>query len=58
MYHPKRAKASKQEGPKMNGTHQLLDYPDGVNLMDENTHTIKNYTEDLLVASTWVLVSP
>jgi hypothetical protein len=51
VYHPNTAKASNQEGPKMNGTHQLLDNDDGVKVMDENTHTIKKYTEALLVAS-------
>jgi hypothetical protein len=40
-----------QVGLKLNGTHQLLAYPDDVNLPGDNTDTIKKNTETLTDAS-------
>jgi hypothetical protein len=40
-----------QDGLKLNGTHQLLFYADGVNILGESVHTIMKYTEALVVAS-------
>jgi hypothetical protein len=36
-------------GLKLNGTHQLLTYADHVNLLGDNTDTIKKYKENLRV---------
>jgi hypothetical protein len=36
---------------KLNGTHQLLAYTDDVNLLGDNTDTIKKNTEILIYAS-------
>jgi hypothetical protein len=38
-------------GLKLNGTYQLLIYPDDVNLLGGNIHTIKKTTETLMDAT-------
>jgi hypothetical protein len=40
-----------QAGLKLNGTHQLLAYADGVNLLGENIDTINKNTQTLIDAS-------
>ena len=40
-----------QAGLKLNGTHQLLDYIDGVNILGGSVHTIMENTESLVVVS-------
>jgi hypothetical protein len=40
-----------QVGLKLNGTHQLLAYADDVNLLGDNTDTIKKNMETLIDAS-------
>jgi hypothetical protein len=40
-----------QVGLKLNGTHQLLAYTDDVNLLGDNTDTIKKNRETLIDAS-------
>jgi hypothetical protein len=37
-----------QEGLKLNGTHHLLAYDDGVNIMEGNIDAVKKSTEALL----------
>jgi hypothetical protein len=41
----------RQEKVKLNGTHQLLACVDDVNIMGENTHTIKKKLKALLYAN-------
>jgi len=40
-----------QDGLKLNGTHQVLVYANGVNILDGSLHTIKKNTEAFEVAS-------
>ena len=40
-----------QDGLKLNGTHQLLAYADGVNIMGGSVHTVKENAEALVVAT-------
>jgi hypothetical protein len=40
-----------QVGLKLNGTHQLLAYVDDMNLLGDNTDTVKKNTETLIDAS-------
>ena len=40
-----------QDGLKLNGTHQLLDYADDVNILGGSAHTVKENAEALLVAT-------
>jgi sorting nexin-29 len=49
-YAVKRVQAN-QEGLKLNGTHQLLDYADDVNMLGRSIHSIKKNAEDLVFTS-------
>jgi len=40
-----------QDGLKLNGTHQLLAYADGVNILVRNIHTLKENAEALIAAT-------
>ena len=40
-----------QDGLKLKGTHQLLAYVDGVNILGGNVHTVKENGEALILAS-------
>ena len=40
-----------KDGFKLNGTHQLLVYTDGVNILGGSVHTILKNTEDLVVVN-------
>jgi hypothetical protein len=40
-----------QDGLKLNGTHQLLAYPNDVNILGGSVRTVKKSTETLVVAS-------
>ena len=48
-YAIKRAQV-KQDGLKLNGTHELLAYADDVNILGGSAHTVKENAEALLVA--------
>jgi hypothetical protein len=39
-----------QDGLKLNGTHKILVYADGVNMLGGSVHTIKKNPEPLVVA--------
>ena len=41
----------KQDGLKLNGTHQLLAYTDDINMLGGSVHSVKEIAEALLVAS-------
>jgi len=41
----------KQDGFKLNGTHQLLAYADDVNILGEGIHTLKENAEALVAAT-------
>ena len=41
----------KQDGLKLNGTHQLLAYADNVNILGGSAHTVKENAEALLIAT-------
>ena len=40
-----------QDGLKLNGTHQLLDYADDVNILGGSIHTLKENAEALVAAT-------
>ena len=40
-----------QDGLKLNGTHQLLAYADGVNILGGSVHTVKKNAEALVAAT-------
>ena len=41
----------KQDGLKLNGTHQFLVYDDAINILGGSLHTVKENTEGFVVAS-------
>jgi hypothetical protein len=51
IHHTIRKVQENQEGLKLNGTHQLLAYADDVNIVGENTDTVKKNTEAVLDGS-------
>jgi hypothetical protein len=46
-----RSVQAKQEGLKLNSTHQPLVYADDVNILDGSRHTIRKNTEALVIVS-------
>jgi hypothetical protein len=45
-----------QDGLKLNGTHQLLDYAHDVNILGGSVHTVKENAEALVVATTEIVL--
>jgi hypothetical protein len=43
-----------QVGLKLNASHQLLAYADDVNLLEDNTDTVKKNTKTLILVRRWV----
>ena len=51
LQHTIRRVQENQDGLKLDGTHQLLVYADGVHILGGNVQTIKENAEALIVAS-------